>query len=156
MLQVTAFIVSLYSPSIPNNTIPSYPPFFPRCLCSTQLSFCSLSPLSLLSLSLLSMPLSLPSLSPLSPLSLPSLFPLSPVSSLVFFSPLPLPRSQVLKHIETTSPECLLYPGKVGLCEPAPVGSEGGVGTERKMVALLDQHQEGEQMYSREAFTLSR
>lgn len=150
MLQVTAFIVSLYSPSIPNNTIPSYPPFFPRCLCSTQLSFCSLSPLSL------SLYSPCPSLSPLFPLSLPSLFPLSPVSSPIFFSPLPLPRSQVLKHIETTSPECLLYPGKVGLCEPAPVGSEGGVGTERKMVALLDQHQEGEQMYSREAFTLSR
>jgi len=60
----------------------------------------------------------------------------------------------VLKHLETTSPECLLHPGRVGLCEPAPVRIEGREGMERRMVAQLDQHQQSEQVYSREAFTL--
>ena len=36
------------------------------------------------------------------------------------------------------------------------MGGEGGVGVEKRMVVMLEQHQESEQMYSREAFTLSR
>lgn len=51
-------------------------------------------------------------------------------------------------HIETTSPECLLFPGTVGLCEAVPVGGGAGVsGTEEEMVCLLDQQHVNEQSY---------
>ena len=63
---------------------------------------------------------------------------------------------QLLKHVEQTSPECLLYPGRVGLCEPVPVGSEGVEGMERGVVSLLEQQHDSEQHYIREAFTLPR
>ena len=61
-----------------------------------------------------------------------------------------------------TSPECLLFPGQVGLCEPVPAG--GGVGggdsikeaEERMVVKYLTEQHFCEQSYIREAFTLPR
>lgn len=72
--------------------------------------------------------------------------------------------TQLLVHVERTSPECLLYPGQVGLCEPVPVG--GGVGVsvggdrehraEENLVYLLDQQHRNEQLYIKDALTLPR
>ena len=68
---------------------------------------------------------------------------------------------QLLLHIESTSPECLLYPGTVGLCEAVPVGSGVGVSdsvreTEEEMVRLLDQQLHNEQQYIRETQVLPK
>ena len=60
-----------------------------------------------------------------------------------------------------TSPECILFPGQVGLCEPVPVGG-GAVGgdsskaVEETMVKYLIEQHCSEQRYIREAFTLPR
>ena len=70
--------------------------------------------------------------------------------------------NQLLKHIETTSPECVLYPEQVGLCEPVPVKCGGvmdeeGVGAvEGGMVRLLMQQDFNEKQYIKEAFSQSR
>ena len=61
-----------------------------------------------------------------------------------------------------TSPECLLFPGQVGLCEPVPVGGGAVVGggsskeIEETMVKYLTEQHLSEQMYTREAFILPR
>ena len=60
-----------------------------------------------------------------------------------------------------TSPECLLFPGQVGLCEPVPVGGGAGGGdsskeVEETMVKYLTEQHFSEQRYIREAFILPR
>ena len=70
--------------------------------------------------------------------------------------------TQLLVHVERTSPECLLYPGQVGLCEPVPVGGGVGVSGDREqlaeehLVSLLDQQHRNEQLYIKDALTLPR
>ncbi len=69
---------------------------------------------------------------------------------------------QLLTHVEMTSPECLLFPGQVGLCEPVPVGGGAVMGggsskeIEETMVKYLTEQHLSEQIYTREAFTLPR
>ena len=65
-------------------------------------------------------------------------------------------------HIETTSPECVLFPGTSGLCEAVPVGSGVGVrnegvrGTEEEMLLLLNHQHFNEQRYVNETKHMQR
>jgi hypothetical protein len=54
----------------------------------------------------------------------------------------------LLRHIERTSPECVLYPGVAGLAEPAPVASKTTRTLEGKMVAAVQSQQASEAEYS--------
>lgn len=65
-----------------------------------------------------------------------------------------------LLHLEATSPECVLYPGNVGLTEPAPPPSTVGVADALKRVELrlmdsLQHQRQTEQWYIKEAFSLA-
>lgn len=75
---------------------------------------------------------------------------------------------QLLLHVERTSPECLLFPGDTGLCEPVPVGESVSVGMspsgydekerrgEEQLLYMLEHQQRTEQVYIKEALALPR
>lgn len=89
------------------------------------------------------------------PASLSVLVP--PLPSHIHLHPsLPHPALKVLEHVESTSPECVLYPGQVGLNEPTPAQSEVVQDLEGVVRALLGQQHQREQEYIQEAFLLPR
>lgn len=63
---------------------------------------------------------------------------------------------QLLKHIESTSPECQLYPGVAGLAEPAPVTSKTVSRLEDEMVNVVQREHTAEVEYTQAASTLHR
>ena len=63
---------------------------------------------------------------------------------------------QLLKHIESTSPECVLYPGVAGLDEPAPVASKTARSLEGKMVAAVQTQSAAEAAYAQGISRLAR
>ena len=75
-----------------------------------------------------------------------------------YFSPGPSSvfSHQLLKHIESTSPECLLYPGVAGLAEPTPVASEVACSLEEEMVEAVQRQHSAEMEYRQAASTLPR
>jgi hypothetical protein len=54
----------------------------------------------------------------------------------------------LLKHIEATSPECLLYPGVAGLAEPAPIPNKAMRSLEGEMVAEVQRQHTSELEYT--------
>jgi hypothetical protein len=61
----------------------------------------------------------------------------------------------LLRHIESTSPECLLYPGVAGLAEPAPVANKTARRQERRMVDAVQRQRSAEAEYAQGLARLS-